>query len=112
MTPKDLTAIGEYLYGRWWQNQLCEETGIAVGTLRAFLSGYRNLPDKGKQSVYDLIGKKIGKMMIHVLPAFTINNMALAPNDNMEWGREVDSFIKSSIASYMRSYGYNVTLIN
>jgi hypothetical protein len=44
MTPDTLTQIGEALYGRIWQAQICELLQIDSRRVRAWISGERSIP--------------------------------------------------------------------
>ena len=45
MTPDQLRAAGEALFGRRWQRQLSTDLGIAERTMRRWLAGAFAVPD-------------------------------------------------------------------
>lgn len=45
MTPTDLRAAGEALYGPQWQSALAESLGVNRRTIRRWLSGQFQVPD-------------------------------------------------------------------
>ena len=45
MTPKELTRIGELLYGYWgWRTRMAEALGVDVSTVRRWLTGEAPVP--------------------------------------------------------------------
>ena len=45
MTPADLTAVGEALYGPRWHAELARQLGITYRTLRRWMTGEHPVPD-------------------------------------------------------------------
>ena len=46
MTPtKMLRAVGEALYGQWWQTDMADALGVSARAVRRWLAGDASLPE-------------------------------------------------------------------
>lgn len=59
MSPDDLRAAGEALYGRWgWQTRLAERLKVDGSTVRRWLSGAVAIPGPAEVAIELLLEKK------------------------------------------------------
>lgn len=45
MTSKELTRIGEALFGEWWKEPLSDALGVNYRTMRRWAKGESRIPD-------------------------------------------------------------------
>lgn len=55
MTPAELTAAGEAVYGERWQTKLAEMLGVSTRTLRRWVSGANPIPEGIEENVKALV---------------------------------------------------------
>lgn len=56
MTPDELKAVGEALYGRWgWQTRLARTLKVDGSTVRRWLSGASSIPGPAEVAVQLLL---------------------------------------------------------
>ncbi|MGB0694940.1 MAG: helix-turn-helix domain-containing protein [Rhodospirillaceae bacterium] len=59
MTPEDLRAQGEILFGRWgWQTKLAKALRVDGSTVRRWLSGASTIPGPAEVAIELLVEKK------------------------------------------------------
>lgn len=59
MTPSDLRAAGEALFGQQWQSPLARDLGVSDRSMRRWVAGTHPIPDRLQGEVAKLIQKRI-----------------------------------------------------
>jgi DNA-binding transcriptional regulator YiaG len=63
MSPAELRAIGEELYGRWgWQTKLARALRVDGSTVRRWISGASSIPGPAQVAMELLLQRKRGKL--------------------------------------------------
>jgi hypothetical protein len=63
VTPDELRAVGEALYGKYWQTPMAEALPCETRTIRHWLSGKRKIRPMVEARIRSLaIGKDIGQI--------------------------------------------------
>lgn len=62
MTPDQLRAAGEAMYGPRWQRQLSHDLGIAERTMRRWLAGTFAMPDDLAPRVKAITRERIARL--------------------------------------------------
>jgi hypothetical protein len=58
MTPSDIIAAGEQLYGQKWRKPLADALGVDVSTLRRWTSADTAIPRRTALAIQALLEKK------------------------------------------------------
>ena len=59
MTPADLRALGDALYGSRWKSELARALGIHLSTLRDWTSGYQRIPAARVREIRALAERRV-----------------------------------------------------
>ena len=55
MTPTELRAVGEALYGPVWQSKMARELGVSSRCIRRWLSGERRIGPLAERAIRSLV---------------------------------------------------------
>jgi hypothetical protein len=62
MKPDRLAAVGEAIYGEWWQTQVARELGISARHVRRWLSGAAPIPERVEAALMELAAERIERI--------------------------------------------------
>lgn len=58
MTPATLNRVGTALYGPFWQSQLARDLGVNDRTLRRWVAGDMQIPERVREELSDIINNR------------------------------------------------------
>lgn len=110
MTPQDLIAIGEYLYGSAWVGRIARDLGIAERTINRFKSGTHPINTGVADEIYCLVAKDLGLQLMSTIVPSHLEGKSIKLSPYSQWSPEAEDGIKNSLVKFLCETGIKAEL--